>query len=445
MSEHPSDNLIDLLDELRSMIGSKRNGDAVKRLRALHKKHPSSLETHALLMHALASGEILDEKSSEELHSLLESAPEETEALLRFCELLIDEGEPRPVEALLDIRWKEILWKAVDVVETETAATAVLEMDTVIRATTVMAEAFMASGRGSSALDVVDEARDAIPLPEFDTLRSRLRAAFDPNDESPMAELHAVRRKMMDRYLMECGMGAFEDTEEAKGFFEAFQVSWNLAMDKKPLPYAMMPDDDKTEFLENIYDGIIDVMDGGETDERRDEDFDLGEITAEERETVAHFMQRSAELFAHPLFESSSLLRPFAVFIPNIMVRLGIPLESIDDFLEGKTDSETLTDVQDTMSVIGHLVAMRIAGSEAHYRKAFANLYDLICEYLEGEKVMENIDELCDDLDQLLSHVGIPTVRFMPGGAAQTSGSGRPQTNKKHFGKKGKKKPKRRK
>lgn len=233
------------LSEIRKQLAKGQTAQAKFRLRALTARHPDDVEVKALLVRAISSVPFPSPEVMDEIDAAMNSAPKEDEDLFRFVRFLIDEGCGHVVERAISDRWKELLHAEPP------------DDEAVLRATTLFAEGMLAWRRGSTALDVVEEARAVLPLAELETLYWRIREGFDPNDEPPMAELHAVRRKMKHWYLDECGTDMFSDEQELRLFMHAFQAAWNERMREKPLPYGMLERAEKQEYLETLYENLL--------------------------------------------------------------------------------------------------------------------------------------------------------------------------------------------
>lgn len=190
-------------------------------------------------------------QAAEAISRLLELAAGHADAV-ELQEMLNDEECGDMVERALADRWKELLHAEPP------------DDEALLRATTLFAEGMLLWRRGSAALDVVEEAREVLPLAELETLYWRIRERFDPNDEAPMAELHAVRRKMVNWYLDECGTDAFSDDEEIQVFMHAFQAAWNERMRERPLPYGMLERAEKQEYLETLYEDLLERIEAME-------------------------------------------------------------------------------------------------------------------------------------------------------------------------------------
>ena len=407
MSSRRNSDIDPQLEDARRMIAAGNVSGARTQLRVLRRGHPDSLEVMALLLRALSTDMPPDREVAEEIEELMDAAPEDTAGLNRLCRLLLEEGEARAVEGLLTSRWKQLMRLAGGMSQGGNAL--------LLEATTLLAESFMALWRGSSALDLVDEARALLPMPELDALRERLAEAFDPNDQPVMAELHAVRRKISNRFLEGRGADEFADMDEAMAFHHAFQAAWNSAMAKRPLPYAMMTEEMRAAFLDRLYENVLAAMDTGDGPaDEADED----EVLA----VMKRLIHLSGELFEHPLFEAHDAVKPFAVFLPEVMDRLDIPMHRLEAFLGGRTDPAIIEDLRDAVSVLAHIAYLRMAENERSYQEAFASLYDITAGRIGTEDALEAIVDLGARLDLGLQKAGIQPVRFLPGGAKRPAG-----------------------
>lgn len=404
--------LTEQLDEARRLLTSGKHDSARSLLRALRKDHPASLEVLALLLHALTIDFPPTNKHVDESAALMVEAPRDTRSLIGFCRMLVNEGAARSVEPLLEQHWWDLLRdhtaRSLDVLPGP-------DENLILEAATVLADSFVAMGRFSTAQDVVDEARTRIASRELDELHARIQSAFDPNDESVPAEIHAVRRRIMRQYLDAREQDEFQDEEEARSFLGAFQTAWNEAMKEKPLPYGMMPREERDRFLDTLFERLMEIL-GDDADATPSE---------EDLARMRRIMERSAALFDHPLFERNSVLKPLAPFFPDIVVTLRYPIDIIDDFLDGATDEDIVHALKDCMDVMTHLLSMRMCEDETSYRQSFAAMWDIVAEDLTIDEAHSAITSLCERADRLLKAAGIPTVRFIPGGLPRTDSAGR--------------------
>ena len=236
------------LSEIRSQLAQGQTAKAKFRLRTLALGHPDAVEVKALLIRAISQVPAPTPAVMDEIGQVMDSAPKNDTDLFRFVQSLIDEECGHVVERAIADRWNALLRAE----PPDEAA--------VLLATTLFAEGMLVWRRGSAALDVVEEAREVLPLAELETLYWRIRERFDPNDEPPVGELHAVRRKMVNWYLDECGMDSFSDDEEIQVFMHAFQAAWNERMSEKPLPYGMLERAEKQEYLETLYERLLELI-----------------------------------------------------------------------------------------------------------------------------------------------------------------------------------------
>ena len=387
-------------------------------------EYPDSVEAKALLLRSLGSEEFPSPQHRDDIYDIILSVPGDMESVLDFSRRLMAEESAAMVEGVLEERWRELLDDGAD-------------EEMLLQSTTLLAESFLASERYSSAIDVVREARAVNPLPAFDLLRDRLLSAVDGKIESPMAELHALRRQMQLRYFEEQGIEFFEAADETKLFFNAFIPALNRFRESYPMRYAAIPDDKRDTYLGSLYEELYAEMD------RIEMGGDPVEPTPAELEKILAYMRKSEQVLDHPMFDDADFIRPAAGLLPAVMVHLSIETAVIDAFLAGDSSEGVIENMQDSVYTLVAVVGMRLATDEQEYQENFTELYNLVHLHLPFNACLPTISDMCREIDEFIASMGTRPLQFIPAKAGAATPAkknpGRPSASRK-FGKKKKKK-----